>query len=714
MEQMDPALIELYESGSKDDEVSVIIRLEPGAEPPSNVRVVSRFDRIVTARLPRGDIPRTHDDEAVASVKAGRAVFDPSPFEPDRSRDDAPPEAEGEEAEASEAIAEGPSLPSSRPVPEDGSGVVVGICDWGFDFTHSNFRTVNGATRFECLWDQRGQGDPLAPDPYRYGRLLSRAAIDAALATPDPFGTLGYHPAIADPTSSGAHGTHVLDILAGSRLEPGSQVGLASGADLVCVHLGSQRLRELENLGDSVALLEGLDFCRRQAAGRPCVLHLSAGKTAGEHRGDSPLERAVDFMLQRCPGIVLVQSVGNYAATGMHTHARLGPDQRHVLHWTIPPDDRTPNELEVWYSGEDVFGVTLTAPGGQAYAVELGDRIRIADGLVQWGNLYHRRREPNSRLNHIDAFLQPAAPAGEWRLELHGREVVDGRLHAWIERDVGSRYQSRFQRSEATSRYTTNTICNCYRAIAVGSHDARRPDRPPSRFSSRGPTADGRQKPEVSAPGDHILAARSTPRGGWNGERRLTVKSGTSMAAPWVSGTVALMFQAAGRPLTIHEIRRILIGTVDPAPGPKGRSSTRLGYGYLNVAAAVEAARRLRGEQPAAMAAAATLPSEGEEFGWAPVWVDLPPAEDAEEAAGEGGATSPPEEVEAANEGLAPEPPRADEGRMHGDDGERVEALDELELDERSDEAGDLEPSAVEFELEDLRDLDERGDLGAG
>ncbi len=67
------------------------------------------------------------------------------------------------------------------------------------------------------------------------------------------------------------------------------------------------------------------------------------------------------------------------------------------------------------------------------------------------------------------------------------------------------------------------------------------------------------------------------------------------MAAPRVSGTVALMFEAAGRPLSIHEVRRLLIGTADPHLGPQGQSSTRLGYGYLNMMAAVEAARALRG-----------------------------------------------------------------------------------------------------------------------
>jgi subtilisin family serine protease len=212
---------------------------------------------------------------------------------------------------------------------------------------------------------------------------------------------------------------------------------------------------------------------------------------------------------------------------------------------------------------------------------------------------------------------------------LRGRDIVDGRLHAWIERDASGRYQSRFPRSQATSQYTTNTICNCFRAIAVGAHDATRRDRPPTRFSSRGPTADGRQKPELSAPGYKIRAARSLPRRGWRpGESRLCVKSGTSMAAPWVSGTVALMFAAAGRPLTIHELRRALIGSLDPHPGPPGRSSTRLGYGYLNTAAAVAAARRigqgvpLETPRPALREAEDDMYDSDEMAAWAPISVE--------------------------------------------------------------------------------------------
>jgi subtilisin family serine protease len=629
---MDPALWELYESGSPVEEVSIILRMAKGTVPPAGVRVVSSFgNEIYTGRIVRGDIVAMRQAPGVLSLKAGKPVTLPSPFEFPDGTDVADAIDEGDEG-IDEAARD---FPDPAAVGEDGRGVVVGLCDWGFDFTHANLRNADGTTRLLALWDQRGHGDPLAPAPFNYGRLLTRTAIDAALQQEDPCAALGYHPASGDPTNTGSHGTHVADILAGNRREPGSRVGLASGSDLVFVHLAAPNLSELENLGDSVGLLEGLDFIRRQAAGRPCVLHLSAGKTGGPHRGDTLVERAVDFMLAE-PGIILVQSVGNYASAALHAHARVGPAQEYTLDWVTPDNDRTPNELEIWYSGADVLEVSLTAPGGQRFSTPLDSRIQLHEGLEVWGNLYHRRHEPNSGLNHVNVYLYTTAPSGRWRVTVRGKEVLDGRIHAWIERDASGRYQSRFPGAQASSRFTTNTICNCYRAIAVGAYDSSSRDRPPTRFSSRGPTADGRQKPEIAAPGFKVLAARSLPRRGWRGERRLVAKSGTSMAAPWVSGTVALMFAAAKRPLTVHEVRRALIGTVDPHPhpGPAGRTSTQLGYGYLNTAAAVAAARRIGLEKRGQGAPASAVANEHEpealpeEAGRAPGWL-----EDAAEAA---------------------------------------------------------------------------------
>jgi subtilisin family serine protease len=82
---------------------------------------------------------------------------------------------------------------------------------------------------------------------------------------------------------------------------------------------------------------------------------------------------------------------------------------------------------------------------------------------------------------------------------------------------------------------------NLDEAIAVGSVHRTNPHTYGiSYFSSRGPTADGRRKPDVVAPGERIVSASHQYSDGATLGRDLYVEmSGTSMAAPHVSGLIA-------------------------------------------------------------------------------------------------------------------------------------------------------------------------------
>lgn len=86
---------------------------------------------------------------------------------------------------------------------------------------------------------------------------------------------------------------------------------------------------------------------------------------------------------------------------------------------------------------------------------------------------------------------------------------------------------------------TIGDPANLEEAIAVGSvHKSNPHTYGVSYFSSRGPTADGRHKPDVVAPGEKIISAHHGFQP--NDSRTWMVEmSGTSMAAPHVSGLIA-------------------------------------------------------------------------------------------------------------------------------------------------------------------------------
>ncbi len=127
----------------------------------------------------------------------------------------------------------------------------------------------------------------------------------------------------------------------------------------------------------------------------------------------------------------------------------------------------------------------------------------------------------------------------------------------------------------------------------------------PAPFTSRGPTADGRIKPDLMAPGVTILSATNDdwayPVDPWLGGIILgsngcgiscyRTLDGTSMATPYVSGTVALMLEA-NPDLTPAEVFQILIDTAEHRGLGSGKNNL-YGHGVVDTFAAVKEAEAL-------------------------------------------------------------------------------------------------------------------------
>ncbi|MBI2919215.1 MAG: S8 family serine peptidase [Chloroflexi bacterium] len=102
-----------------------------------------------------------------------------------------------------------------------------------------------------------------------------------------------------------------------------------------------------------------------------------------------------------------------------------------------------------------------------------------------------------------------------------------------------------------------------------------------SYFSSRGPTADGRTKPDLASPGHRIMSAR------YGTTSSYISYSGTSMATPFVAGVVALMANA--NPGLSPAIAKSLLTSTAVDWGPSGPDPD-YGAGRLDAYAAIKAA----------------------------------------------------------------------------------------------------------------------------
>jgi subtilisin family serine protease len=97
-------------------------------------------------------------------------------------------------------------------------------------------------------------------------------------------------------------------------------------------------------------------------------------------------------------------------------------------------------------------------------------------------------------------------------------------------------------------------------------------------FSSLGPTADGRAKPDIAAPGVGIESCEF-------GTANFVAMDGTSMACPHIAGVCALMLEKNGA-LTPGDVKAILMRTAVDV----GHTPEEMGAGRVNALDAVNSA----------------------------------------------------------------------------------------------------------------------------
>jgi endonuclease G len=475
-------------------------------------------------------------------------------------------------------------------VDENGDQALVGIIDEGIDIFHRCFRHPDGTTRILAIWDQT---DPAGPPPPGFpgagGAHHTAPQINQMLAAgPVAHGTK--HPR----RFRNCHGTHVASIAAGRELPTGFPGGIAPAAGLLVVVTGPSQFESdmPDSLGYSlshVAALSWLDQFASQFPGSPpLAVNISLGQNSGAHDGSSPLELACDEFTGggRRRGRAIVKSAGNMRDRRSHATVELTNGQADELGWEneVVPGHSPPRSvrLDTWFTSHAQITFQLKSPSGETSPPVDAGRRNVSHTFAN-GNAARMILTPlhpdngSSRLV-IEVYAGTASTLanGRWKLDMVVRRAVGTfRLDCWV--DALDRRAVQFD-NHAEEQRTLSVPGTARSVITVGAIQTGANIRVGD-FSAYGPTRDRREKPEIVAPGVAIAAAKSLTDGD------LRPESGTSMAAPHVTGAIALCFSACvRRGLQIPNSAQLAQALKNSAQEFTDQHNPGRGFGDLNVA----------------------------------------------------------------------------------------------------------------------------------
>lgn len=489
-----------------------------------------------------------------------------------------------------------------------GKNVLIGITDWGFDYSSPMFYdTLLQNTRILAAWDQFKTSGP-APLGFSYGTEFSSSPefIAAGADTVNIY-------------SHATHGSHVAGISGGSGAGTIYR-GIAFEAQYLFATF----------LVDEGAVLDAWEWMyqKSQTEGKRLVVNMSWGLYhMGTLDGNSLLSQAIDAY--SLLGVVFSNSGGNNGNVNFHIKKTFNNDSI-----------KSRIEFYDYAANVNMWGQSIHMWGEQANAFESGIKVYNSSGLLLVESPYYSTATTSS---YIDTFLvtgldtiwynisadasHPLNGRPQMRLRVKNTntnlrvllksKAVAGKVHYWnvteLSNDVGNWGMpfSFFTSGSVSGDHfygisepsCTNSLISVAayapKYITGGGSTAGGAI---AGFSSIGPRYDEVLKPDISAPGVSIASSISSYTDNaftqiafvdFNGRTYPFAKfSGTSMASPMVTGVVALILEANPY-LSAQQVKEIIIQTarednntgVIPAAG-----STQWGWGKINAYQAIKLA----------------------------------------------------------------------------------------------------------------------------
>lgn len=420
-----------------------------------------------------------------------------------------------------------------------GQGVIVAIIDSSVDYAHPDFLNPDGTTRILALWDQTIDSETLngedsvffyePPQGYAMGTLFTEEMINAALAKQDRRERLAIVPSV----DLSGHGTHVAGIACGNgSASQGRYRGVAPLSKMLVVKLGDFSGVSFPR---TTRLMEAVDFVVgfAEERGFPVAVNLSFGNNYGSHSGNDLVALYLDQIATRWKSVICT-GMGNEGNTGRHKEGMLQNGEEQEVEMAIS-EGQEGFSVQLWKSYTDQFSLEIQAPDRETIFASL-DRGRIEYREFRDCILAINFGVPGPFQLLQEVFMEwipkgQSLDSGIWKFRLIPEKIVEGRYDFWMPAGTILSARTRFLSPSVTTTLTIPATTN--RFISVGAYNGN--TRQVAPFSGRGYTRNNQIKPDLVAPGVGIMSA--APNGGY------AIRSGTSMATPFVTGAAALAME---------------------------------------------------------------------------------------------------------------------------------------------------------------------------